>query len=155
MHLAPSEGRPTWERAEPAHQSGLDVVPNSKLSPRSNESTQGRLFPFRCPSAQEERINYGESFSLLCRFRLAQGIRGSLCAKNGTERPPTPTDTPLGNHDTRHSDDGGLDGGARSHPRSHGVHWSVLEAHLQHPGEPFHRAACECQTSKTGARTQE
>ena len=65
MPLAPSEGRPTLERAEPAHQSGLDIVPNSKLSPRSSESTQGRLFPFRCPSAQEERIDM-ENLFLCC-----------------------------------------------------------------------------------------
>ena len=46
MINAPLRGMKTVQRwgEVAAHQSGLDIVPHPKLSPRLNESTQGRLF---------------------------------------------------------------------------------------------------------------
>src|ERR1700757_1997375 len=54
MPPAQDEDRTTLERAEPAHQSGLDVVPNPKLSPRLTRARRADWFTFRCPSAQKE-----------------------------------------------------------------------------------------------------
>jgi hypothetical protein len=53
MPPARNEDRTTLERAEPAHQSGLDVVSNPKLLPRLTRARRADCFTFRCPSAQE------------------------------------------------------------------------------------------------------
>src|SRR5260370_17567503 len=57
MHSARDEDRTTLERAEPAHQSGLDVVSESPIVASLGREHAGQIgSSFRCPSRRRMRI---------------------------------------------------------------------------------------------------
>jgi len=57
MRSARDEDRTTLERAEPAHQSGLDVVSESQIVASLGREHAGQIVSsFRCPSRRRMRI---------------------------------------------------------------------------------------------------
>src|SRR3989440_11406923 len=70
---------------KPAKESGLDIAPNPKLSPRFGESTRSRLFhTFDVLRRRGRGDDHGEHFPLLCWFGRPQGVGRSLCTTNRT-----------------------------------------------------------------------
>src|SRR2546428_508570 len=96
---------------KPAKESGLDIAPNPKLSPRFGESTRSRLFhTFDVLRRRGRGDDHGEHFPLLCWFGRPQGFGRSLCTTNRTKRPLASTDTPLGHDDPGPFGDDRLEG---------------------------------------------
>lgn len=95
-------------------------TPNCRLA--GAKTRRAECFPFDVLQSRQRGADHGESGFLLCWTGCAQGIGGSLRAKDGTERPAPSANSSLGNHGRGPSGHGRLVRCARGQPCGHGKH---------------------------------